>query len=80
MRLEIAGKGVLFATAISLITAGSQLIESNLYGGIALLVVGVALVVIWAFLIDYEARREGERAVREAFERFKVEMERKRHE
>jgi hypothetical protein len=65
-KLEIAGKGTLFAVAISLITAGSQMIASYLYAGIALLAVGVALIVVWAFLIDYEARREAVKAAEKA--------------
>jgi hydrogenase-4 membrane subunit HyfE len=74
-KLEIAGKGTLFAVAISAITGGSQLISSDFYAGIALLLVGIALIIIWAFLIDWEAKREAVKAAEKAFEKFKLEKE-----
>jgi len=70
-KLEIAGKGTLFAVAISLITAGSKLIETDLYAGVAMLIVGIALIIIWAFLIDKQAREAGEKVAEKAFERLK---------
>jgi Kef-type K+ transport system membrane component KefB len=79
-RLEVATKGTLFAVAISAITGGSQLIRDNFYAGLAVLIVGVALIVIWAFLIDWQARREAREATREAFEKFKLELEGKKRE
>ena len=75
-KLEIAGKGTLFAVAISIITGGSQLISSDFDAGIALLLVGIALIIIWAFLIDWEAKREAVKAAEKAFEKFKLEKER----
>jgi hypothetical protein len=75
MKLEIAGKATLFAVAISCITTGTTLIKDNFQAGLASLIVGVALMVIWAFLIDYEARREAVKAAREAFEKFKPKLE-----
>ena len=75
-KLEIAGKGTLFAVAISLITAGSKLIETDLYAGLVMLIVGIALTIIWAFLIDKQAREAGEKAAEKAFEKFKLEKER----
>jgi len=79
-KLEIAGKGTLLALAISLITAGSKLVETDLYAGIALLVVGVALIIIWVYLIDREAREAGEKTAEKAFEKFKLEKEDLEHE
>jgi hypothetical protein len=78
--LSIAEKATLFAVAISLITGGSQLIRDNFYAGLAVLVVGVALIVTWALLIDYEARREAVKAAERAvLERMKqIERERTR--
>jgi len=78
MRLEVAGKGTLFAAAISLITAGSSLIATNLYAGITLLVVGLGLVTVWAFLIDKQVQEAGEKAAEKAFEKLKLELERKK--
>ena len=76
-KLEIAGKGTLFTVSISLVTAGSQLISQNFYAGLALLIIGVALIVVWSYLIDKEARAEARKAALEAFE--KLQMERKMH-
>jgi flagellar motor component MotA len=76
-KLEIAGKGTLFAIAISIITAGSQLISTNFEAGLSLLIVGVALVIIWAVLIDWQAKREAMKAAQEAFSKFKLELEEK---
>lgn len=67
-KAEIAGKGTLFATAISLITLGTQLISTNFEAGLSCLIIGVALIVVWAFLIDYEARREAAYAARKALQ------------
>ncbi len=75
-KLEIASKGTIFAVAISLITAGSNIIEENLYAGVALLVSGVALIVIWAYLIDWQARKEAREAVSKAFKEFKLKTKR----
>jgi hypothetical protein len=79
MKLEIAGKATLFAVAISLITAGSQLIGSDFNAGLTCLIAGVTLVIVWAFLIDYEARSEAVKAAEKAFERLKLELERKKY-
>jgi ferritin-like metal-binding protein YciE len=68
-KFEIGAYGTLFAIAISLITAGSKLIETDLYGGITLLVVGIGLITIWAFLIDREAKQAGEKAAEKAVEK-----------
>jgi len=76
-KLEIAGKGTLFAVAISLITAGSKLIETDFYAGLATLIVGIGLIIIWAFLIDKQAREAGEKAAEKAaYERMR-QIERK---
>ena len=45
-------KSALLAVAIACITAGTKLIESDLYAGIILIVVGVALVVIYAYFLE----------------------------
>lgn len=69
-KAEIAGKGTLFAVAVSLITAGSQIISTDFQAGLACLIIGVALIIVWAFLIDRQARaaavEAAEKAVREA--------------
>jgi len=70
LTLEIAGKATLFGTAISVITAGTQLIANNFQAGLACLIVGIALIIIWAVLIDYQARREATKAAEKAFEKF----------
>jgi hypothetical protein len=77
-KLEIAGKSTIFAVAISMITGGSTLIRDNFNAGLACLVVGVALIIVWAYLIDWQARREAREAARQAFEKFKLELERKK--
>lgn len=72
-KLEMAGKGTLFATAISVITAGIQLLNGNFNAGLTCLVAGVALIVIWAVLIDWEARREAVKAANKMFKKFVLE-------
>jgi len=39
------------------------------------MVVGVALIVVWAFLIDWQARREAREAAKKEFEKLKLELE-----
>jgi uncharacterized membrane protein YdjX (TVP38/TMEM64 family) len=77
-RLEIASKGTLFAIAISLISGGSTMIKDNFNAGLTCMVIGVALIVIWAFLIDWEARREAREAAKKEFEKLKLELEKER--
>ena len=77
-KLEIAGKATLFSIAISLITGGSTLIKDNFYAGLTVLVVGVALIILWSILVEREARAEAKKAAKEAFEKFKLELERKK--
>jgi uncharacterized PurR-regulated membrane protein YhhQ (DUF165 family) len=67
--LSGASKGTLLAAAISLITAGSQLVSSDFKAGLTCLTVGVVLVIVWAYLIDRQARRAGEEAAEKAVER-----------
>lgn len=76
-KFEIAGKGTILAIAISLITAGSKLIETDFYAGLTTLIVGITLIIIWVYLLDREARQAGEKAAEEAFEKFKLEWRRK---
>jgi len=73
--LETAGKATLFGTAISIITAGTQLIANNFKAGLACLIAGIALIIIWAYLIDYQARKEATKAAEKAFEKFKLEIQ-----
>jgi hypothetical protein len=77
-KLEIASKGTIFAIAISLISGGSTLIKDNFNAGLTYMVIGVALIIIWAFLIDWEARREAREAARKEFEKLKLELEKER--
>jgi len=77
-RLEIASKGTIFAIAISLISGGSTLIKDNFGAGLTCMVIGVALIIIWAFLVDWEARREAREAARKEFEKLKLELEKER--
>ncbi|MEM1589681.1 MAG: hypothetical protein QW175_04635, partial [Candidatus Bathyarchaeia archaeon] len=74
-KLQIAGKGTLFGTAISIITAGTNLIKDNFQAGVICLAAGVALIILWALLIDYEARSEAQKTALKLFEKFKREME-----
>lgn len=76
-KLEIAGKGTLFAVAISVITAGTQLISSDFKSGLACLIIGVALVIVWAFLIDYEARREAAKTAEKVLKTLMVKHEKR---
>jgi uncharacterized membrane protein YdjX (TVP38/TMEM64 family) len=77
-RLEIASKGTLFAIAISLISGGSTLIKDNFSAGLTCMVVGVALIVVWAFLVDWQVRREAREAAKKEFEKLKLELEKGR--
>ncbi len=76
--LASSGKATLFATAISVITGGVTLIKDNFHAGLACLIVGIALIVIWAYLIDWQARREARKTALQLFEKFKAEMEEKK--
>jgi hypothetical protein len=73
-RLEIASKGTLFAIAVSLISGGSTLIRDSFNAGLVCMIIGVALIVVWAFLIDWEARREAREAAKREFEKLKLEL------
>jgi hypothetical protein len=74
-KLEIAGKGTLFAVAISMITGGSTLIRDNFNAGLVCLIVGVALIIVWAFLVDWQARREAKETAKQEVEKLKLELE-----
>jgi len=76
---EVAGKGALLTVAVSLITSGSKLVETDLYAGIALLVAGIALVIAWSILIDKEAKTEAMKAAKQEVEKLKLELERKKY-
>ncbi len=73
-KLEIASKGTVFAIAVSLITGGNTLIKDNFSAGLTCMVIGVALIIVWAFLIDWQARREAVEAAKKEFEKFKMEI------
>jgi len=73
-KLEIASKGTLFAIAVSLISGGSTLIKDNFGAGVACMVVGIALIVVWAFLIDWQARREARETAKKEFEKLKLKL------
>jgi len=75
--LETTGKATLFAVAISAITAGIKIIEIDLWTGVALLLVGVALIVVWAYLVERQARKAGERAAEKIWRRMKEECGKK---
>jgi len=45
-------KSALLAAAIACITAGANLIETDLYAGIILIVVGVVLIIIYAYFLE----------------------------
>jgi uncharacterized membrane protein (DUF106 family) len=77
--LSSVSKGTLFSIAISLITAGSTLVKDNFYPGLAVLVVGVILIIIWSILVEKEARAEARKAAQEAFQKLKLEMEAKKY-
>jgi hypothetical protein len=40
------------AGAIACVTAGAKLVETDLYAGIALLLIGIALIVVYAYLLE----------------------------
>jgi hypothetical protein len=75
-KFEIASKGTLFAVAVSLITGGSTLIKEDFSAGLACMIIGIALIVVWAFLIDWQARREARETARQEVEKLKLELER----
>jgi uncharacterized membrane protein (DUF106 family) len=77
--LQVAGKATLFSVAISLITAGSTLVKDNFYPGLAVLVVGVALIILWSILVEREAMAEAKKAARQEFEKLKLEKVKREH-
>jgi hypothetical protein len=79
-KFEIASKGSVFAVAVSLITGGSTLIKEDFSAGLACMIIGVALIVVWAFLIDWEARREARETAKQEVEKLKLELEKVKRE
>jgi hypothetical protein len=75
-KFEIASKGTLFAVAVSLISGGSTLIKEDFSAGLACMIIGIALIVVWAFLIDWQARREARETAKREVEKLKLELER----
>jgi hypothetical protein len=65
MRLETASKPVLFTVAIACLTAGVKLLETDLYTGIILLIIGIALVLAYAYLLERQtAEKATEKVLR----------------
>jgi hypothetical protein len=77
---ETTSKGTLFAVAVSLITGGSTLIKEDFSAGLACMIIGIALIVVWAFLIDWEARREARETAKQEVEKLKLELEKVKRE
>jgi uncharacterized membrane protein YdjX (TVP38/TMEM64 family) len=77
-KFEIASKGTIFAIAISLISGGSTMIKDNFNAGLSCMVIGVALIIVWAFLVDWQARREAREAAKKEFEKLKLKLEKGR--
>jgi sensor domain CHASE-containing protein len=75
-KFEVASKGTLFAVAVSLISGGSTLIKEDFSSGLACMIIGIALIVVWAFLIDWQARREARETAKQEVEKLKLELER----
>ena len=76
-RAATLSKGVLFTIGVSAISAAVALIQTDLQTGIALFLVGLILVVLCVFLIEWQAK---EGAVKEAIERMRFELEHKRRD
>ena len=68
--LATTSKSALLTIAVSCITAGINLIKTDLYGGLALLIIGFALVVVFAFLVESQVTSKVEKLV---LERLKLE-------
>ena len=67
----------LLVAAITCITAGTKLIETDLYAGIILILVGIALILIYAYLLE-----KWKQTVNRALKTLRRELEkgeRKRH-
>ena len=67
----------LLAAAITCITVGTKLIETDLYAGIILILVGIALILIYAYLLE-----KWKQTVNRALKTLRRELEkgeRKRH-
>lgn len=50
--LQRVSKSAVLAGAIACVTAGAKLVETDLYAGIALLLIGIALIVVYAYLLE----------------------------
>ena len=67
--LQTISKSVLLTCAIACITAGTKLIETDLYAGIILIVVGVALIIIYAYLLEKQTVSAAVKTVRRELEK-----------
>ena len=50
--LQRVSKSALLAVAITCVTAGVKLLETDLYVGIVLLLIGIALIIAYAYLLE----------------------------
>jgi len=66
--LEVS-KSAILAAGIACITAGTKLLETDIYSAIVLILVGVALIVIYGYLLEKQASEKAARMVRKEMER-----------
>lgn len=66
--LREASKGVLFTVAIACLLAGSNLIQSELdserYSGIILIALGIALIILYSYLLERQTTEKAVERVR----------------
>ena len=67
--LQIVSKSALLAAGIACITAGTKLIETDLYAGIILMVVGVVLIITYAYLLETQTVNRAVKTVRRELEK-----------
>jgi len=61
--LKTAVKSSLFTVGIGCIVAGSNLLQSNLEAGIILIVLGIALIVLYSFLLEKQTVEKASKLV-----------------
>ena len=66
--LQSVSKSALLAAAIACITAGTKLIETDLYAGI-ILIVGVALIIVYAYLLETQTVSAAVKTLRRELEK-----------
>lgn len=67
--LQHVSKSALLAAAIACITAGTKLIETDLYAGIILIVVGVVLIIVYAYLLETQTVSAAVKTLRRELEK-----------